>query len=215
MTIVFQSSPILKKISNLLPLLVWTTPLTLSSLSYLLSLLPSKIPSNPASPDYTPASPLQTTNNPTTVPDVASPASTGLQFSISLRENNQPKPTDGLPPFSSFLSDVRPLPSRPNRLKLQPDQSVLGRQHRREYYTNHTPEQNDPVSVRKYNTVSNKNSPDGKYYLGIADAKNTRFKAALSLLNDWSFLHRRSLHFLADVAKPSGAGLPPSISIFQ
>ena len=100
---------------------------------------PAKIPSNPASPDETPASPLQPTNNPTTtVSDVASPHSTGLQFSISLRENNQPKLTDGLPPFSSFLSDVRLLLSRPNCLKLQPDQSVLGRQHRREYYTNHT-----------------------------------------------------------------------------
>ena len=97
------------------------------------------MPSNPASPDETPASPLQPTNNPTTtVSDVASPPSTGLQFSISLRENNQPKPTVGLPPFSSSLSDVRPLLSRPNRLKLQPDQSVLECQHRREYYTNHT-----------------------------------------------------------------------------
>ena len=42
MTIVFQSSPIQKKVSNPLHLLVWTAPLTLSSLSYLLSLLPRK-----------------------------------------------------------------------------------------------------------------------------------------------------------------------------
>ena len=86
-----------------------------------------------------PASPLQPTNNPTTtVSDVSSTPSTGLQFSISLRENNQPKPADGLPPFSSFLSDVRSLLSRPNRHNLQPDQSALGRQNRREYYTNDT-----------------------------------------------------------------------------
>ena len=42
MTIIFQSSPIQQKISNPLHLLVWTAPLTLSSLSYRLSLLPRK-----------------------------------------------------------------------------------------------------------------------------------------------------------------------------
>ena len=100
---------------------------------------PAKIPSNPASPDKTPASPFQPTNNPTTtVPDVASSSSTGLQFSISLPETDQSKTTGKLPPFHLLLSDVRPLLSRPNHLKLQPDRSALGRQHRREYYTNHT-----------------------------------------------------------------------------
>ena len=98
-----------------------------------------QIPSNPASPDETPASPLQTTNNSkTTVPEVTSSSSTGLQFSISLPKTDQPKTTEKLPPFHSLLSDVRPLLSRPNRLKLQPDQSAQGRQHRREYYTNRT-----------------------------------------------------------------------------
>ena len=100
---------------------------------------PAKIPSNPASHDETPASPLQPTNNPTpTVSDVASSSSTGLQFSISLPKPGQPKTPEKLPPFHSLLSDVRPLLSRPNDLKLQPDPSALGRQHRREYYTNHT-----------------------------------------------------------------------------
>ena len=100
---------------------------------------PSKIPSNPESPDETPASPLQTTNNPTTtVPDVASSSSTGLQLSISLPKTDQSKTTEKLPPFHSLLSDVQPLLSRPNHLKLQTDHSALGRQHRREYYTNHT-----------------------------------------------------------------------------
>ena len=100
---------------------------------------PAKIPSNPASPDETPASPLQPTNNPTTiVPDVASSSSTGLQFSISLPITDQSKNTEKLPPFHSLLSDARPVLSRPNHLKLQPDQSALGRQHRRENYTNHT-----------------------------------------------------------------------------
>ena len=41
-TIVFQSSPIQKKISNPLRLLVWISPLLLSSLFYLLSRLPRK-----------------------------------------------------------------------------------------------------------------------------------------------------------------------------
>ena len=97
-----------------------------------------KIPSNPQSLDETPASPLQTTNNPkTTVSDVASSSSTGLQFSISLPKTDQSKTTEKLPPFHSLLSEVRPPLSRPNHLKLQPDHSVVGRQNRREYYTNH------------------------------------------------------------------------------
>ena len=100
---------------------------------------PSNIPSNPASPDETPASPLQTTNNPTTtVPDVASSSSTRLQFSISLPKHDQSKTTEKLPPFHSLLCDVRPLLSKPIHLKLQPDHSALGRQHRREFFTNHT-----------------------------------------------------------------------------
>ena len=56
---------------------------------------------------------------------------------ISLPENDQSNTTEELPPFSSLLSDVRPLLSRPNHLKLQPDHSALGRQHRREECTNH------------------------------------------------------------------------------
>ena len=100
---------------------------------------PSKIPSNPASPDKTPASPLQTTNNPTTtLPDLASSSSTGLQLSISLPKTDQSKTTEKLPLFHSLLSDVQPLLSRPDHLKLRADHSALGCQHRREYYTNHT-----------------------------------------------------------------------------
>ena len=137
--IVFQSSPIQVKTSNHLRLLLWSCPLTLSSLSSPLSRPRAKIPSNPESPDETPASPLQTAHNSTTTaPDVTSCSSTGLQFSVSLPKIDQSKTTEKLPPFHSFLSDVRPLLSRPNHLKLQPDHSALRRQHRREYYTNHT-----------------------------------------------------------------------------
>ena len=137
MTIAFQCSPTQKKISDPLRLRVWNSLLTLSSLFYLLSLLPRKHP-NPASPDETPAPPLPSTSQPPTItPDVAHPASIGSQFSISSPEASQSDKTQELPPFSSFLSYVQPLLSRPNHLKLQPDHSALGRQHRREYYTNH------------------------------------------------------------------------------
>ena len=99
---------------------------------------PSKIPSNPASPDETPASLKEPTNNPTTtIPDVTSFLRTGLQLPNSLPENDQSKTSEELPPFSSLLSDVRPLLSRQNYLTFQPDQSALGRQHHREYYTDH------------------------------------------------------------------------------
>ena len=99
---------------------------------------PPKIPSNPASPDEPPPlSLLPTTQPPTVNPDVAPSTSIGSQFSNSSPEASQSENTQELPPFSSFLSDVRPLLSRPNQLKLQPDQSALGRQYRREYYTNH------------------------------------------------------------------------------
>ena len=80
---------------------------------------------------------LQTSQPPLIHPDVAPSTSTGSQPSISPPEASQSESTQELPPFSSFLSDVRPLLSRPNQLKLQPTQSALGRQHRREYYTNH------------------------------------------------------------------------------
>ena len=97
----------------------------------------SKIPSNPASPDEPPSLTLLSTSQPPTIhTDVAPSASTGSQFSISSPEASQSENTQELPPFSSFLSDVPPLLSRPNHFKLQPDQSALGRQHRRENYTN-------------------------------------------------------------------------------
>ena len=99
---------------------------------------PSKIPSNPASPDEPPSlSLLQTSQPPTINPDAAPSTSTGSQFSLSSPDASQSENTQALPSFSSFLSDARLLLSRPNFLKLQPDQSALGRQHRREYYTNH------------------------------------------------------------------------------
>ena len=99
---------------------------------------PSKIPSIPASPDEPPSlTLLQTSQPPTINPDAAPSISTGSQFSLSSPDASQSESTQELPPFSSFLSDVRPLLSRPNQLKLQPTQSALGHQHRRKDYTNH------------------------------------------------------------------------------
>ena len=99
---------------------------------------PSKIPSNPASPEEPPSlTLLQTSQPPIIKPDAAPSTSTGSQFSISSPEGSQSENTQALPLFSSFLSDARPLLSRPNLLKLQPDQSALGRQHRRGCYTYH------------------------------------------------------------------------------
>ena len=57
---------------------------------------------------------------------------------MSLPKTDESKTTEKLPPFHSLLSDVRSLLSKPNHLKLQPDPSALGCQHRREYYTNRT-----------------------------------------------------------------------------
>ena len=87
-------------------------------------------------PDETPASLLQSTSNPTIIrPGVTPRQSTGLQFSISLHENDQSKTTKETPPLSSLLSDVRPLLSRPNHQKNDQDHSALEREHRREIYT--------------------------------------------------------------------------------
>ena len=98
---------------------------------------PSKTPSKPASPDKTPTSSVQSTSKPITIiPEVAPSLSTGVQFSISLPENDQSETTQVLPPINSVLSDARPLLSRLNHFKFQPDHSTVERQHRREYYTN-------------------------------------------------------------------------------
>ena len=97
-----------------------------------------RIPSNPASPDEPPSLILLQTSQPPIIhPDVAPSTSTGSQFPISPPEASESESTQELPPFSSFLSEVRPLLSRPNEHKLQPTQSALGRQHRCEYYRNY------------------------------------------------------------------------------
>ena len=80
---------------------------------------------------------LSTSQPPSINPDAASSTLINPQLPISSPEVSPSEDNRTLPPFSSFLSDVRPLLSRPNQLKLQPDHATLGRQHRREYYTTH------------------------------------------------------------------------------
>ena len=137
MTIVCQSSPT-QKTSIPLRHRVWISPLTLSSLSYLLSRLHRKYPLTHLHLTRRLLQALQPTiQSPTKTLDVALSASIGSQFSIFQPGASQSENTQELPPFSSFRSDVRPLLSKPNQLKLQLDHSALGRQHHREYYTNH------------------------------------------------------------------------------
>ena len=119
------------------------------------------------------------------MPDVTPSLSTGLQFPNSVLESDQSGNSQELPPFNSLVSDVRPLLSRHNQLKLKPDHSVVGRQLRREYYTNHARRMNDPVLINLYNNVSNQSSANGKNSFGIGNLKNILFKAHLSPLNDW------------------------------
>ena len=113
--------------------------LTSSDVTFLSPIAPrSQIPSNPASPDEPPSLTLLTTSQPLTInTDVAPSILIRSQLPISPPEVSQSEDTSERPAFSSFFSDVRPLLSRPNQLKLRPDPAVLGRQHRREYYTNH------------------------------------------------------------------------------
>ena len=173
-----------------------------------------QIPSNPASPDEPPSLTLLATSQPPTVAtDVAPSTLIGSQLPISPPEVSQSEDNSELPPFSSFLSDVRPLLSRPNQLKLRPDPPVLGRQHRREYYTNHARRTRRPALINNYNTVLNQSSVSGKYSFGIANVKNKRFKTPISPLNDWLYHHRPSPHSLINVAQPSCASFPPPSSI--
>ena len=209
MTIVFQSSPILKKIFKPLLLLVWTAPLTLSSISYLLSLLPRKYSliqrrlTRRLLPPYKLLTILQLQSPTSLLPlqlDYSSQFRCLQLINLKLQKNFL-QFTRFYPTFDPFYPGLDTSNFNMIILLLEANIAVNIIQ------ITHA-EQNDPVSIIIYNTVSNTNSPHGKYSFGIADAKNTQFKAHLSLLN------RRSLHFPADVAKPSGASLPPSISIF-
>ena len=118
--IVSQFSPILRIISNILRLVAGISQKSCRHFPSPISAL-AKIPSNPAFPDETPASPLQSTSNPTTlIPDVAPSLTNGLQLATSLLENNHPVTAQELPPFNSILIDVRPFFHPPLTSKFSP-----------------------------------------------------------------------------------------------
>ena len=109
----------------------------------------------------------------------------GSELPISPPEVSQSEDTSELPPFSSLLSDVRPLLSRPNQLKLRPDPTVLGRQHRREYYANHARRTKRPRFNQQLQYCLKPEFCKWELIFGMANVKNIRFKTPISPLNDW------------------------------
>ena len=186
MTIVFQPSPIQKKISNPLRFLFWISPLPLSSPFYLLSRLPRKYLliqlrlTRRLLHFYNLPTILQLQSQTSLLPPQLDYSS---EFR-SVKTINLKLQTDFLrlaPSYLMFKPFSRaPIVSNFSRISLFLDANIAVNI----IQTTHA-EQNDPVSIRNYNIVSSKNSPHGKQSFGIADVKNTQFKAHLSILNDW------------------------------
>ena len=125
---------------------------------------PSKIPSNPASPDQKSASPLHSTSNPTTtVPDVSFllyQLDCSAQFpSLKTIKLKVPKNflllTRFYPMFDPFFHV--PITSNFSLIALILDVNIAVK-------TVLIPhgEQNDPASINIYNTVSHQSSPHAK-----------------------------------------------------
>ena len=131
--------------------------------TFLSSISSPKIPSEAASPEKKPASPLQSTNNPTTTTyGAASSPSTGLQFPISLPEKDQSKAPEELPHLVHFYRTVDRffhalVTSNFNLIILFLDVNIA---------VNITlithAEPNDPGLINIYNTVSNQESANGQ-----------------------------------------------------
>ena len=163
MTIVFQSSPIQKKTSNPLNILVWTAPLTLSSLSYLLSLLPRKylliqrrLTRRLLYP-YKLLTILQLQSLTSLLPrqlDYISEFRCLKLISLKLQKNFLHF-TRFYPTFDPFYPGL--ITSNFNLIILLLDANIAVNI----VQITHA-EQNDPASIRIYNTVSNTNSPHGK-----------------------------------------------------
>ena len=146
--------------------------------------------------------PLPPTSNPTTRnPDAASSQSTGLQFSISLPEKDQPETTEEAPPFSSFLSDVRPLLSRPITSNFSPFNILLDTNMLyREYYTNHT-RRTEPPRFNQHLEYSLK--PEfSTWEVTFWDSRRPEYTIQSTYLvsQRWVVPHRRPSQFPADVA---------------
>ena len=163
MTIVFQSSPIQKTISNPLRLLVWISPLPLSSPFYLLSRLPRKylliqrcLTRRLLHP-YKLLTILQ-------LQSVKSLLPPQLDYSSQFRCRKliNLKPPENFRHFTRFYLTFDPfypglITSNFNQISLFLDANIAVNI----IQITHA-EQNDPASIRTYNTVSNKNSPHGK-----------------------------------------------------
>ena len=161
--IVFQSSPIQKTTSNPLRLLVWISPLPLSSPFYLLSGLPRKY----LLIQLRLTRRLLHLHNLLTIPQLQSQTSLlppQLDYSSqfrSVKTINLNLQTDFLRLAPSYLTfdpfSRAPIVSNFSQISLFLDANIAVNN----IQTTHA-EQNDPVSIRNYNTVSNKISPHGK-----------------------------------------------------
>ena len=162
MTIVFQSSPI-QKISNPLHLLVWTAPLTLSSLSCLLSLLPRKylliqrrLTRRLLHP-YKLLTILQLQSLTSLLPpqlDYSSQFRCLKLINLKLQKN--------FLHFTRFYAKFDPFFPGLNTWNINPIILLLDANIAVNIIQITHAEQNDPASIRIYNTVSNTNSPHGK-----------------------------------------------------
>ena len=161
-TIVFQSSPIHKKTSNHLRLLVWTCPLTLSSLSFLLCLLRRKYLliqrrlTRRLLHLYKLLTILQL------VPDVNCPPQLDYSFQFRRLKLINLKLQKNFLNFTGFCLTFDPfyqglITSKFNLIVLFLDVNIAAST------TLITPaEPNDPGLINTYNTVSNQSSVNGK-----------------------------------------------------
>ena len=163
MTIVFQFSPIQKTISNPLRLLVWISPLPLSSPFYLLSLLFRKYLlikhhlTRRLPPPYKLLVILRLRSLTSLIPpqlDYRSEFRCLKLINLKIQKNflhfTRFYPT--LDPFYPGL-----ITSNFNQISLLLDANIAVNI----IQIAHA-EENDPASIRIYNTVSNENSPNGK-----------------------------------------------------
>ena len=183
-TIVFQSSPTQKKVSNPLRLLVWTSPLTLSSLSYLLSLLPRKYPliqlrlTKRMLRPYKLLTILQLQSLTSLLPpqlDYISQFPSLKTMSLKLQKHCLR--------FAHFCLTFDPF-FLASITSFSADHSILGRQHRREYYTNHAGRTNWPRFNQHLQYCLKPEFCKRHQSFGIGKVKNIRFKAHFSPLND-------------------------------
>ena len=117
--------------------------------------------------------------------DVAPSILIGSQLPISPPEVSQSENTSELPPFSSFFSDVQPLLSRPNQLKLRHDRAVLGRQHRREYNTSHARRTRRPRFNQQIQYCLKPEFCKWEIIFWDGKRQEYRIQTPISPLNDW------------------------------